>query len=92
MTKDNNPKQSRNWTRFIPALWSVEAIVIAGGLMIAALVGVLADSSFKAGLTGQGWAYVGTAIACALTPASGVFHIHALPLIKDKLEGRNRKT
>ena len=89
---NNKPKQNRHWTRFIPALWSIEAIVTAGGLIIAAGVGVLADSSFKAGLTGQGWAYVGTAIACALTPASGVFHMHALPIIKDKLEGRNRKT
>ena len=67
---NNKPKQPRNWTRFIPVLWSIEAIVTAGGLIIAAGVGVLADSSFKAGLTGQGWAYVGTAIACALTPAS----------------------
>ena len=89
---NKEPGRKRGWPSLIPALWSIEAIVIAGGLIIGALTGMLlAKPAFNADLKGQGVAYAATAVVSALIPIIGVIHIHGFPRVNGAPWERNRK-
>ena len=77
----SNEKQGKTalatCTGWIPALWSVEAIVIAGGLVLGALVfALLAKPAFDNHQDSVGYLFVAMAVLCPLIPSVGAAHIH----------------
>ncbi len=74
--REQKPRLKRQWTRYLSAALSIEAIAIAGGLIIGAIMGNAANSAFEDNLSGRGFAYYVTAVVCALMPIVGVIYIH----------------
>ena len=71
---------SITWTGWIPALWSIEAIVITGGLVLGALVvALMAIPAFDNGQKVEGWLFVAMSALCPLIPGIGAAHIHGVP-------------
>ena len=66
-------------TGWIPALWSIEAIVIAGGLFLGTLVfALMAKPAFNNKEDTVGYLFMAMAVLCPLTPSIGAAHIHGL--------------
>ena len=67
------------WTGWVPALWSIEAIVIAGGLGLGALVLVhLAKPAFDGNQDKVGYLFIAMAALCPLFPSVAAAHIYGV--------------
>ena len=77
--ENQGDKKPTSLTAWVPALWSIEAIVIAGGVVLGALVfGMMAKPAFDDKQAAVGYLFVVMAVLCPLIPGLAAAHIHGV--------------